>query len=132
VGALLGLVPLSVPVAKEPLYMAPVLPFFYALVALALVAPDRTPARYARVNRGAARASLVVALALAVPWLARALFGALPAAAIALPLVQIAIWMVPSLRVLRARSVAPTIVPCALGCLLLTGAVALASSLGFG
>lgn len=131
VGALLGLVPLSVPVAKEPLYMLPVLPFFYALVGLTLVAIDRAPPRHARVNRGAAQVSLMVAFTCAIAWIAHALFQALPAASVALPLVQIAIWSIPGLRVLARRSVAPTILPCALGSLLLTAWSLFRSPLGF-
>jgi dolichol-phosphate mannosyltransferase len=131
VGALLALVPLSVPIAKEPLYMAPVLPFFYALVAFALVALDRTPPRYERVNHGAARVSLGLALLLGLCWVAGALFAALPAASVALPLAQIVLWTVPSLRVLSRRSVAPLVLPCALGSLLLTAITALVSPLGF-
>jgi dolichol-phosphate mannosyltransferase len=119
-GAVLGLVPLSVPVAKEPLYMAPILPFVYALAALTLVAPDRTPARYARVNRGAAKTSIAIALIASLPWVWGALFGSLAYPTIALSLLHVAIWTVPSLRVLNQRSVAPTIVPCALASLLVT------------
>jgi hypothetical protein len=125
VGALLALVPLSVPAAKEPLYMAPVLPFLYALVALSLVAPDRAPPRYRRVNRGAAQLSLFLAGLLAIGWVARALFQALPAVAVALPLAQIALWCAPSLRALAGRSVAATILPCAVGSLLLAACAAL-------
>lgn len=120
VGALLALVPLSVPAGKEPLYMAPVLPFLYALVALSLVAPDRAPSRYQRVNRGAAQLSLVTAAVLATGWLLSALFRAQPAMAVALPLLQIALWCAPSLRVLSGRSATATILPCAIGSLLLT------------
>ncbi|HEX5661086.1 MAG TPA: glycosyltransferase family 2 protein [Polyangiales bacterium] len=120
VGALLALVPLSVPAAKEPLYMAPVLPFLYALVALSLVAPDRVPERFRRVNRGAAQLSLFVVLLLAMGWLGSALFQASAAIRVALPLAQIALWSVPSWRTLAGRSVAPTILPCAVGSLLLT------------
>jgi dolichol-phosphate mannosyltransferase len=129
VGALLALVPLSVPVAKEPLYMAPVLPFLYALVALSLVAPDRAPPRYRRVNRGAAQLSLFVAALLAVGWLGSALFHALPAATVAVPLAQVALWCVPGLRALAGRSVAATILPCAVGSLLLTACAALVGPL---
>jgi dolichol-phosphate mannosyltransferase len=120
VGALLALVPLSVPAAKEPLYMTPVLPFLYALVALSLVAPDRVPPRFRRVNHGAAQLSLVLGVLIAGGWLGGALFQALPAMTIALPLAQIALWCVPSLRALAGRSVAATILPCAVGSLLLT------------
>lgn len=131
VGALLALVPLSVPVAKEPLYMEPLLPFFYALVALALVAPDRTPPRYARVDQGAARVSLFVGLGMVALWGSTALREALPAVAVALPLAQLAIWTVPSLRVLARRSVGPVILPCALGSLAITAIAALVRPLGF-
>jgi dolichol-phosphate mannosyltransferase len=129
-GALLALVPLSVPAAKEPLYMAPVLPFLYALVALSLVAPDRAPPRYANVNRGAAQVSLVLAGALTFGWLWAALFQAVPAAAVALPLAQIALWCAPSARALAGRSVAATILPCAVGSLLLAACAALLGPLG--
>ena len=130
-GALLTLVPLSVPIAKEPLYMTPVVPFLYALVALALVAPERTPQRYERVNRGAAKASLALAAGLALGWLWAALFSALPAVTIALSLGQVAIWTVPSIRVLARRSVASTILPCVLGSLVLTTIAALITPLAF-
>ncbi|MET0343273.1 MAG: glycosyltransferase [Polyangiales bacterium] len=130
-GALVALVPLSVPVAKEPLYMLPVLPFLYALVALTAVAPDRVPPRYMRVNTGAARASLVVAAGAALPWIASALLEAPPVVTVALPIVHIAIWTVPSLRVLAHRSVSPTILPCAASSLLLTLVSGVASPLGF-
>ncbi|HEY6880813.1 MAG TPA: hypothetical protein VI299_22470, partial [Polyangiales bacterium] len=130
VGALLALVPLSVPAAKEPLYMAPVLPFLYALVALSLVAPDRAPQRYRRVNQGAAQVSLFVAAALALGWVWHALFQALPAIAVALPLAQIALWCAPSVRALAGRSVAATIMPCAVGSLLLAVCAALLGPLG--
>ncbi len=130
-GALVALVPLSVPVAKEPLYMLPVLPFLYALVALTAVAPDRAPQRYARVNVGAARASLLVAAGAALPWIASALLEAPPAVTVALPLLHIAIWTVPSLCVLAQRQVSPTIWPCAFASLLLTLASGVASPLGF-
>ena len=130
VGALLALVPLSVPIAKEPLYMAPVVPFVYVLVALALVAPDRTPPRYERINRGAAQVSIVFAAGLMAFWLLSGLWQAVPVLALALPLLQIAIWSVPSLCVLRGRSVAPAILPCALASLALTAVAALTSPLG--
>lgn len=130
VGALLALVPLSVPIAKEPLYMAPVVPFLYVLVALALVAPDRTPPRYERINRGAARFSLVFAAGLTAFWVLSGLWEATPAARVALPLLQIAIWSVPSVCVLRGRVVSPVILPCALASLVVTAASALTSPLG--
>ncbi len=120
VGALLALVPLSVPAGKEPLYMTPVLPFLYGLVALSLVAPDRAPPRYQRVNRGAAQLSLFLAALLALGWLGSALWQAMPAIAVALPLAQIALWCAPSLRALAGRSVTATILPCAVGSLFLT------------
>lgn len=129
--ALLGLVPLSVPVAKEPLYMAPVLPFFYALVALCLVAPDRTPPRYERVNLGAARLSLALALILALPWFWSAAFSARPAIAIAVALAHVVVWSIPSLRVLARRSVGPTILPCALASLALSATAQLTHPLWF-
>jgi hypothetical protein len=130
VGALLALVPLSVPIAKEPLYMVPVVPFLYVLVALSLVAPDRTPARYERINRGAAQVSIVFAAGLMAFWLLSGLWRAAPALPIALALLQIAIWSVPSVCVLRGRSVAPAILPCVLASLALTAVGALTSPLG--
>ena len=130
-GALLGLIPLSVPVAKEPLYMAPVLPFFYALVALALVAPDRTPERYARVNRGAAQVSLTIAALVAMSWLTDVLLGPRTLLAVLLPLLQVAIWTAPSLCVLARRSVAPSVLPCALASLLIAAISELTRPFGF-
>lgn len=124
--ALLGLVPLSVPAAKEPLYMEPVLPFFYALAALSLVAVDRTPPRYQRVNHGAAQLSLVIAFVLTVALALGALFSAQPAVNMALALGPVAIWIVPSLRVLAQRSVGPTIMPCALASLVIAAVAAFA------
>ena len=123
--ALLSLVPLSVPVAKEPLYMAPVLPFFYALVALSLVAVDRTPPRYARVNRGAAKFALAITAALVVACVFRATTAQTPHAALVASGGAL-IWSVPSLRVLAGRSVGPTILPCALASLALSAYALLA------
>lgn len=130
VGALLALVPLSVPVAKEPLYMAPVVPFLFVLVSLALVAPDRTPPRYLRVQRGAARLSCLLAVGLAAYWVLMGVLGTLPALLVLVALGQVMVWTVPSLRVLTQRSVAPSILPCALASLVLTAVSALASPLG--
>jgi dolichol-phosphate mannosyltransferase len=130
VGALLALVPLSVPIAKEPLYMVPVVPFLYALVALALVALDRTPARYQRVQRGAAKLSLALALGLSAFWLVDGFAAQMPLFLVALALGQLAVWSVPSIRVITQRSVAVTILPCALASLVLTGVGALSSLLG--
>jgi hypothetical protein len=107
-----------------------VVPFLYVLVALSLVAPDRTPPRYERINRGAAQVSIVFAAGLVAFWLLSGLWGAAPVLAIALPLLQVAIWSVPSVRVLRGRSVAPAILPCALASLALTAVSALTSPLG--
>jgi hypothetical protein len=126
--ALLALVPLSVPVAKEPLYMAPVLPFFYGLVALSLVAVDRTPPRYTRVNRGAAKLALAITAALLVACVFRAAAAQTPHVAL-LAGASALIWSVPSLRVLAQRSVGPTILPCALASLALSAYALLASPL---
>jgi dolichol-phosphate mannosyltransferase len=59
--ALLSLVPLSVPAFKEPLYLAPALPFLYALAGLCLAAAHRPPQRQQRVQQASAQASLVCA-----------------------------------------------------------------------
>jgi hypothetical protein len=112
--ALLSLIPLSIPIAKEPLYMAPALPFVYALAGLTLVAPDRLPAHYARVNRGAARFSLVVAGILIGTWLCLLAFGRRSSLEVPGHIAHIAVWTVPSLRVLRRKPAVPTIVPCAM------------------
>lgn len=112
--ALLALIPLSIPVAKEPLYMAPVLPFVYALAGLTLTAPDRLPPHYARVNRGAARFSLMLAALLVGTWL---LVLALKPQSFPQALghiAHIALWTWPSMRVLQGKLVAPSIAPCAL------------------
>jgi dolichol-phosphate mannosyltransferase len=129
--ALLGLVPLSVPVAKEPLYMLPVLPFFYGLVAHSLCALDRTPSRYVRVNVGAARASLAVAglVALATFW-SRMAEPTQPLLVSLLSVGSVLVWCTPSLRVLSRRSVGSTIVPCALASIALASGALLARPLG--
>ena len=44
--AVLALIPLSIPVAKEPLYMAPVLPFIYALAGLDRAGPRSPPSPF--------------------------------------------------------------------------------------
>jgi hypothetical protein len=128
--ALLALVPLSVPVAKEPLYMAPVLPFFYALAALSLVAVDRTPARYMRVNRGAAKLALTLAAALATAAVWRVLDAQQPTGEALVSLAAVLIWTVPSVRVLSRRSVGPTILPCALASIGVSACALLARPLG--
>lgn len=117
--ALLSLVPLSVPAAKEPLYMAPVLPFFYGFAALAVAAPDHTPARYVRVDRSAARFSLLIALVIVGYWLwAGALEASLRGPAI-LHVAHTALWTVPSFRVLRGKSTRTALGACAAVSLLL-------------
>jgi len=128
--AVLALVPLSIPVAKEPLYMAPMLPFVYALAGLTTVAPDRLPAHYSRVNRGAARFSLGVAAALLATWLLAlavqrvSMLEALGHAA------HVLIWTLPSLRVLRGKRVAPVIAPCAAASFALAALVTLCGPRG--
>ena len=121
---MLGLVPLSVPAAKEPLYMAPALPFVYGFAALCLIGPDYTPTRYVRVDRAAAKFSLAVAFALLFASLARVL-GAHTESTLPLVLhcAHIAIWTVPSFRVLQHRPIKPAIVACALASLLVSFAL---------
>jgi dolichol-phosphate mannosyltransferase len=112
--ALLGLVPLSVPAAKEPLYMAPALPFLYGFAALCLIAPDYTPPRHARVDRASAKFSIAIALALVVAAIARVL--AAHTASALVPLLHcahVAIWTVPSFRVVRHKPIKPAIAGCA-------------------
>jgi dolichol-phosphate mannosyltransferase len=109
-GALAGLVPLSVPAVKEPLYMLPLVPFLYVLAALAVVAPDRVPARLWRVNRGAARASLLAAALLAAGHVLAFTYAASEPDGPATLLMRLAIvgaWTLPSVAVLRGRSAAP-------------------------
>jgi hypothetical protein len=113
--ALLGLVPLSVPAAKEPLYMAPALPFFYGFAALCLIAPDYTPARYLRIDRAAAKFSIAIACALVIASLSRVLAAHTEAVLLSLlHCAHVAIWTVPSFRVLQQKPVKPAIVACAL------------------
>lgn len=113
--ALLALVPLSVPAAKEPLYMTSALPFFYGFAALAITAPDYTPTRYLRVDRAAAKFSLLLAGALFVYWLVDA---ALAQPDARLPLIlhvaHVALWTAPSFRVLARKPVKPVLAACAL------------------
>jgi len=119
--ALLAIVPLSVPAAKEPLYLAPVLPFFYAFAGLALSSPEHTPARHARVDRAAAKLSLWLAAGLALHWVIVALSApgaALPPAI--LHLAHIALWTAPSFSVLREKPVNRVVLPCALASVLLS------------
>ncbi|HEX6240370.1 MAG TPA: glycosyltransferase family 2 protein [Polyangiales bacterium] len=113
--ALLALVPLSVPAGKEPLYMLPALPFLYGFVALAITAPDYTPARFSRIDRAAAKFSLLLAALLLAYW-AVALGGAAHYARLAplLHLAHVALWTAPSFRVLRQRPVKPVLAGCAL------------------
>jgi hypothetical protein len=114
--SLLALIPLSIPAAKEPLYMAPVLPFVYAFAALCLIAPDRTPRPYLRVNRGAARFALSVAALVILGNLLSALVeGERAWLELGARLSHACIWSVPSFRVLRGKDVGPSVVPCALG-----------------
>ncbi len=119
--ALLGLVPLSVPAWKEPLYMTPALPFLYGFAALCLVAPDYTPPRYARIDLASAKFSLVLAGALLIALFARVL-GAPTGSGLPLLLqcAHVAIWTVPSFRVLARKPVKPAIVACALASLALS------------
>ena len=117
--ALLAFVPLSVPAAKEPLYMAPVLPFFYAFAGLALTSPEHTPARYARVDRAAAKLSLVIAGGLAIYWAIVALSARGAALPAMLHLAHITVWTAPSFSVLREKPVNRAILPCALTSILL-------------
>src|SRR5688572_24410109 len=126
--ALLALVPLSVPAAKEPLYMLSALPFFYGFTALALTAPDYTPPRYQRVDRAAAKFSLLLAGAIAVYWLVDA-FLAQPDARLPLilHLAHVALWTAPSFRVLARKPVKPVLAACALISLALALALLFAS-----
>ena len=126
-GALLALVPLSIPVAKEPLYMAPALPFAYSLAGLALLAPDRLPPHYRRVNRIAARTSLTLAGLLVVGWIGFVFFRERsPLWGSALHAAHVCVWSVPSLRVLSRKAVAPCVVPCALTSFVLAAVLTLA------
>jgi dolichol-phosphate mannosyltransferase len=122
--ALLGLVPLSVPAAKEPLYMAPALPFLYGFAALCLVAPDYTPARYARVDRASAKLSIAIACTLMIVSLVRVLGAHTePTLLLLLHCAHVAIWTVPSFRVLQHKPIKPVIVGCAFVSLLLAFAL---------
>jgi hypothetical protein len=122
--ALLGLVPLSVPAAKEPLYLTPALPFLYGFAALCLIAPDYTPVRHARVDRGAAKFSLVLASALLFATVVRVLYAHTePTLLLVLHCAHVAIWTVPSFRVLRHEPIKPAIVLCALASLLVSFAL---------
>jgi dolichol-phosphate mannosyltransferase len=112
-GAFLAMIPLSIPASKEPLYMAPVLPFAYGFAGLAMIAPDRAPPLYRRVNMGAARLSLSIAGVLALGWIVSAVVAG-PSLNVALHLAHIGIWCVPSARVLVRKPVAQSVAPCAL------------------
>ncbi|MFT3928110.1 MAG: glycosyltransferase family 2 protein [Myxococcales bacterium] len=128
--AVLALIPLSIPIAKEPLYMAPVLPFVYALAGLTLVAPDRLPLHYARVNRGAARFSLAVAGLLLTTWLVALLLRRAELPEALGHAAHVVVWTLPSLRVLRDKPVAPIITPCALASFALAAVVTLSGPRG--
>jgi hypothetical protein len=115
VGAVLALVPLSIPADKDPLHMAPVLPFVYGLAGLTVISPDYTPSNRRRVDRAAARASLVLAALFGAGFVIEALWGeGLSAFELAVHVGHITVWCVPSLRVLQRKSVSPLLLPCAL------------------
>jgi hypothetical protein len=60
-GALLGLVALSVPAAKEPLYALPVVPLLYALAGTALAELEEDGPKHAPANRASVKAALTIA-----------------------------------------------------------------------
>jgi hypothetical protein len=131
--ALLAIVPLSVPAAKEPLYMAPVLPVLYAFAGLALSAPEHTPARYVRVDRAAAKLSLFLAAGLVGSWLIVAVGGQGTARISAiLHLTHVAIWTAPSFSVLREQPINRAVLPCSLASILLAVLLTLSGSAAFG
>jgi len=111
-GALGALVPLSVPVYKEPLYMLPVVPFVVLLAGLCLMAPDRAPARSQRVNEAAARVSIGCALVLSAGWITALLVDREQTTlSTALHIGHVLCWTLPSWSLLRwgasARAIAP-------------------------
>ncbi len=118
--AVLSLVPLSIPLAQDPLYMAPVLPFVYALSGLCLVSPESLPRQYARVNLGAARLSLGIAILMGSVWIFLLARDPGHFQGPAMHIAHIAIWCVPSLRILRGKTVFPALMPCALTSFALT------------
>ena len=119
IGALAALVPLSVPASKEPLYLLPVLPFLYLLAGLSLSAPEHEPVRFARVHRGAARASLFVAALLAAGIVLRFVFAPAEPWLAVVRVGHVAAWCLPSLATLRGRPATSMLVPAALLSLLL-------------
>lgn len=111
--ALLALIPLSIPAAQNPLYMAPMLAFIYMLTALSLVSSQNLPHHYRRVNRSAARFSLAVAAALCVGWSISAVCNLTVWSSALGHLAHIAVWSVPSVWMLREKPLIPTLLPCA-------------------
>ncbi len=123
-GALSALVPLSVPIYKEPLYMLPALPFVYMLAGMCLVAPDLAPARNLRINQGAARVSIACALLLCGGWLATSILGGghePRMMSVALHMGHVLVWTWPSVSLLRTGASARAIAPAAILSLALTG-----------
>jgi hypothetical protein len=114
IGALVAIVPLSVPASKEPLYLLPVLPFLYLLAGLSLSAPEHEPLRYARVNRGAARASLVLAALLVLGIVLNALFDKATLWLVLVRVGHVAAWSLPSVATLRGQRATSMLVPAAL------------------
>ncbi len=112
--ALGALVPLSVPVYKEPLYMLPAVPFVYVLAGLCLMAPDRAPARSQRVNETAARVSIGCALVLIAGCIGALLLDrGQTAAGTALHIGHILCWTLPSWSLLHSGASARAIAPAA-------------------
>jgi hypothetical protein len=103
IGALLAIVPLSVPASKEPLYLLPVLPFLYLLAGLSLSAPEHEPPRYARVNRAAAKASLVLAGCLVLGFVLGFLVDPRSPWATLVRAGHVVAWSLPSVAALRGR-----------------------------
>lgn len=115
VGAVLALVPLSIPADKDPLHMIPVLPFVYGLAGLTVISPDYTPSNRRRVDRAAARASLGLAALFGAGFVVEAVWGeGLSALELGVHLGHVAVWCAPSLRVLQRKPVSPLLLPCAL------------------
>ncbi len=120
-GALGALVPLSVPVYKEPLYMLPALPFVYLLAGMCVVAPDLAPARSVRINQGAARVSIGCALLLCAGWFVLGVVDReLSATHAALHIGHVLVWTWPSLSLLRTGASTKAIAPAAILSLALT------------